>query len=274
LGWTFLLCTASVAHGANRLTHDGDIPLIKLALARFPNLTRAERTLLEYADINTIDRGESAVAGTSSDRDDSSNDPAHAAAWGHEREIRSELIRWLCSNPNASRLEDPGGIRILGARIVGDFDLSYRRIPFPIVMHRCKFSNQIKLVATEIPHLDLDGSYVGEINAKGLIAHSDLNLGHGFQAEGETMLENAKVEGDLDCSGGSFKRSATAMESAGNLYHPALEASGSTIVGTAFLCCGFHAEGAVALWGTSVGGGLLLFGARLSNPGTLALIGN
>jgi hypothetical protein len=40
-----------------------DSPLVKLAGAKFPNLTHAERALLEYADRTNLQRGNFAVAG-------------------------------------------------------------------------------------------------------------------------------------------------------------------------------------------------------------------
>ena len=55
---------------------------------------------------------------------------------------------------------------------------------------------------TEIPHLDLNGSYVSEIDAKGVIVHGDLNLANGFHASGETRIETARIDGPVNCSGG------------------------------------------------------------------------
>jgi len=44
-----------------------DSSLVKLASARFPNLTRAERTLLENTDVENDARTDFAVAGVSAD---------------------------------------------------------------------------------------------------------------------------------------------------------------------------------------------------------------
>ena len=105
--------------------------LIRLAETEFVNLTRAERALLEYADVSNITRGDFAVAGTSVDPYDPSNDPKGADEWSQDRRVRAALIRWLCVNPQALALVDPGGIRMLGARIIEPIDLSMHAFHLP-----------------------------------------------------------------------------------------------------------------------------------------------
>jgi hypothetical protein len=118
--------------------HAGDVPLVGLAAAKFPNLTRAERALLELADKGNLNRGEFAIAGTSAKPLDPSNDPAHAAEWSHDRDIRADLIRWLAVDDSASARVDPAGVRVLGAHIIGGLDLSYVRLPFACQVQRCR----------------------------------------------------------------------------------------------------------------------------------------
>ena len=60
-------------------------PLVKLASVSFPDLTRAERAMLWFADLDNIDRGEIAVAGPSSNAADPSNDRARADNWEAQR---------------------------------------------------------------------------------------------------------------------------------------------------------------------------------------------
>jgi hypothetical protein len=66
------------------------------AARQFPNLTRAERAMLDYVDVSKTNRGELAVAGPSAIPLDPSNDPARADEWERQRQIRARLIRWLC----------------------------------------------------------------------------------------------------------------------------------------------------------------------------------
>src|SRR5262252_10327774 len=97
--------------------------LAALASRRFRSLTPAELRLLEYVEIDNEHRGDWAVCGTSADPKDPSNDPAKAASWPVQRNVRAELIRWLIVNPAAAARLDPKGIRAVGAKIVGTLDL-------------------------------------------------------------------------------------------------------------------------------------------------------
>ena len=51
-----------------------------------------------------------AIAGLKAKLDDPSNDPAQADKWGKEREVRADLIRWLCVDPRAKALSSSSGI--------------------------------------------------------------------------------------------------------------------------------------------------------------------
>jgi hypothetical protein len=55
----------SCAASADQSRASIDYPLVNLAAKRFPALTRAERALLDYADVSNGERGEFAVAGIS-----------------------------------------------------------------------------------------------------------------------------------------------------------------------------------------------------------------
>ena len=171
-GCAILLCTTSVVHSVDRVGHAPDPSLVTLASAKFPNLTHAERAMLAFAAASDVQHGPFAIAGSSADPADLSNDPRHADEWPHERDIRASLITWLCED-HAGAI-NRAGIKILGARIVGGLDLSYVRVPFALAMRKCSIAERVILEETEIPHLDLNGSYVSEIDAKGLIVHGDL----------------------------------------------------------------------------------------------------
>jgi hypothetical protein len=68
------------------------------------------------------------AAGPRSHPDDLTNDPAHGDEWGKEREVRAEVIRWLCVDPEAMRRIDPQGLRLLVAKTVGTLNLSTVRV--------------------------------------------------------------------------------------------------------------------------------------------------
>jgi hypothetical protein len=249
--------------------------LLRLAESEFPNLTRAERALLEFADIKNHVRGEFAFAGASTVPADPSNDPEHADQWDAQRSVRAELIRWLCVDPDASRMVDPLGIRLLGARITGKVDLSHVHVPFGIALVRCWIPERINFESTETSFLDLNGSSTAEIYAPSMVVHSDAAIGwdgrdYGgpFRASGEVYLPGARVDGTLSFGAGRFHRSAASPEE-GNLP-AALDLHEAAVKGGAVMCCGFEAHGAVIL-DRAIVGYLGCTGGHFINPGGPAL---
>jgi len=218
--------------------------------------------MLSFIDIDSTQGGDFAVCGTSSKPNDPTNDPAHANEWSHERDVRASMIQWLCARRLAVERVDPRGIRILGARVVGPFDLSYLHVPFAIVMRRCAIPERTKLIATTIPHLDLSGSYTGGIDASGLSVGSDLDLGDGFHASGQVDLGNSKVGGNLNFSDGHLRHSRIPVAFTPAGFEQALNAIGISVGGWALLCCGFEADGIVSFDGARIGQDLHLYGGR------------
>ena len=168
--------------------------------------------MLEYSDIANTNRGEFAICGSSADPADPSNDPKDAAEWSPGRNLSAAVVRWLETSPAAIQLEDPGGIRLLGANMVGQLNLEDLKIPFAIVMRKSHIQERLRLAGTDLPLLDLGGSYVSELDGSGLIVHRDLILGDGFDASGESRLDHARIGGNLDCHGGPFSHSPAGME--------------------------------------------------------------
>src|SRR5262249_46299477 len=150
-------------------------------------------------------------------------------------------------------------------------NLSNVRVPFALVMRRCLITERLILVGAEIEHLDLDGSYVGETDAKGLVVHGDLNLANGFHASGGTRSETGKVEGDRNGNGGPSHSSSSSLSEYSESLKPALVLDESTIGGSVAFSFGFRAEGAVLIREASVGNDLDMMGAQLSNPHNVAL---
>jgi hypothetical protein len=252
-------------------TSASDSSLVKLASAQFHNLTRAERTLLEAANVRNVARSNFAIAGISADSGDPSNDPAHADKWDHERDVRARLIRWMCVDPGAIGLVDRGGIRLLGARIVGELDLSYLHIPFALVLNHCSIPERIHLSSADVPQLDLNGSYIGELDGEGLYVHGQLYLGYGFHASGEVGLQNAKVDGVIDCGAGHFTHSKVEPQVWGAGLNKAINLEAVQVRSDIYLWDGFESDGMIYLDDAVLGGDLGLMGARVSNPGQTAI---
>ena len=242
-------------------------PLTKLASARFSNLTRAERALLEHADVKNVGRAEYAAGGSSSNPNDSSNDPAYASQWGPQREIRASLIRWMSVDPDAIKQIDPQGIRVIGAKIVGSLDLSQVRVPFAIALRNCAIPLAMELASAEIPSLDLQGSYTGSIHAASINVSHVLLLDE-VHSTGIVNLVEATI-GFLSANGGHFKYAAEP----GDVFatRTVLNLTDATIKGSVYLNDGFEAEGGVTLNGSRIGSDLSCISGHFFNPDSVAI---
>ena len=241
--------------------------LLGVASKQFPDLTRAERALLVFADKSNQADGEYAIAGSSSTPLDPSNDPSHADEWPPDRNIRAELFRWLAVDNIASTLVDPNGVRVLGAIILGKIDLSFTRVSFVLTLVRCWIPGEINLVSADLPALDLRGSRTGRINGRHLTVHGDLNLAalynpqggeqHGaFSASEVVDLINAKIGGEADFKGGRFHYSETGAAPWEKIQKIAINLTGAEVDGDVTACCGFESQGCTFLAETTIGGDL------------------
>jgi hypothetical protein len=98
-----------------------------------------------------------------------------------------------------------------------------------------------------IPRLDLNGSYTGEIDARGITVDNDVEIGQGFHASGEVSVYGARIGGGLDARDGHFVRSKVEPQPSFALaqWKVALLASSAQIGGDVWFCCGFESLGAV-----------------------------
>jgi hypothetical protein len=265
-----VLNTSLCCHAATRNESDDMSRLVALGAAQFPNLTKAERAMLVFVDVRNRTQGDFAIAGSSALLNDPTNVPANANSWTHDRDVRAQLIRWLCVDPDASRLVDPGGIRLLGARITGRLNLSRIHVPFPIVLRNCAVPERMILAATHIPSFDSGGSQIRELDAPGIEVEDDLKLNSGFKADGEVNLFEARIGGSLSTSG-HFKNSALDSD----LFDPknvdrrafyALQMR----VGGSVIFRDVHMDGGVELSGSTIGADLILDGSFV-NPGKTAI---
>jgi hypothetical protein len=166
-----------------------------LARARFGELSQAEVRLLA-----AIPNGRFAVCGPNMSDADPVNDPANSGTWAADRDIRADLIRWLCVDRIARELVDPMGIQVYGARIPGAIDLSSVTVPFGLTLRRCRSMDQASLHSTEIPILDLQGTWLPSLVADAITVKGNVFLRNGFRTEGQVRLPGARIGGDLDCS--------------------------------------------------------------------------
>jgi len=251
--------------------------LVQLAAANFPNLTRAERAMLEFAQAGNARAGEFAQAGPSANPADPSNDPAQSASWPAQRNIRAELVRWLLVDRNAITRVDPKGIRALGARILGNLDLSDVHAPCAIALVRCRLG-EVNLQSAEIKSLDLSGSYATSVRAAYVVSHGSMfigwdgtNRGGDFHCSGKVYMPGARVDGDLSFGGGRFQHPAVEAEYWEANKKVAIDASNSEVKGDLNVCCDFEAHGAVDVDNATIGKSLDAMGGRFVNPDNQAI---
>lgn len=243
--------------------------LVRLGAAKFPNLTKCEHAILEFADLKTTTHGDPPPCGPSPKFDDPTNDPKNAALWDHQREVRAELIRWLFVDPEAVRQVDPGGVAALGARVVGILDLSNVHAPFGLTLLRCAIPELLALPGADIGYLNLSGSHSGEIFAGGSHIRG-VSMDQGFEASATVFFGNSRIDGDFNCAGGSSKYENDPGFGIFELEKPALFLGVARVEGPVWLSAGFRAEGAVDVNGITCTA-LICYGGKFVNPGGIAL---
>ncbi len=227
--------------------------LLKLAEREFGELKEPEIKLFR-----AVAAGKDVDYRTGNAADD---DPAGADDWPKGRALRADRIEWLCTDSEATALVTHRGVWITGARIEGDIDLKFIRMPFPIVIFGSAIRGKFDLTEAEVAGLYLDGTHTGSIIAGGVKVKGSVLLRKKFSAIGEVRLHGASIGGNLECGGGRFINEGA--------Y--ALNAGGMKVLGSVFLRDGFEARGEVRLPGASIGGNLECKGGRFINKKARAL---
>jgi len=137
------------------------------------------------------------------------------------RKVSSRFLEDLLTRAPWRDSVPPAGVRIGGARIVGDTDLENAKLIRPIEIVISRVEGGIML---DHAHADslirLDGSVIaGDFTAKGLHAESDL-LGYGVAFKKGANLHRAKIDGDFGMTGASFDGTLTVynLQVGGDLY--------------------------------------------------------
>ncbi|MGW6931697.1 hypothetical protein ACWGE0_16720 [Lentzea sp. NPDC054927] len=176
---------------------------------------------------------------------------------------------------------DPAGLKLVGARITGQLDLSDVVAKRPLVLHDCTTEQPVLLNRAQFSLLDLRGLVAPSVHAGGLTVDHDLRLSgarlsaeesvdalhmriggsvyldEGFHAAGSVTLSGSRVAAVLTCRGGRFEAGLYLVDmQVGDLI---FLSHGCEVSG------GSHA--AVRMRGTRVDGQLVLREGRFSSPG-------
>ncbi len=215
--------------------------------------TRAEWELLQKAPIGELVYCD--------DFDNKGYKPEESDQWSEDRNIRADLLYWLCVNQDAVNLVHAKGIRVYLAKIIGPLDFEFATLSRPLVLDNCKIEDKIILLHARTRTIILSGSHTKEISADGLVVEGDVFLQKGFRAQGEVSFLGANISGNLNCAGSSFE----------NEEGIALYADGISTKGDVLLRNGFTACGEVRFLGANIGGGLNCSGSTFENKGGIAL---
>jgi hypothetical protein len=165
-------------------------------------------------------------------------DPADGAMWAPERTVRAELLIELLTAERTSKTGRLRAVRIRGARIIGSLDLEARVLACPLTLQECSIGDPVSLDEATAPAIRLPGCHVPALSAAQLQTIGNLQLDHGFTAEGEVRLLGAKVGGQLSFDGASLR----------NPGGRALSADGLMVEQSMFCGDGFTAEGRCGCW--------------------------
>ncbi len=182
--------------------------------------------------------------------------PERGAEWGMERTVRAKVIADLLTGDGNAASMPVRGVRVRGARIIGELNLEATMLRCPLALLDCSFAIPINLQEATGLSVRLGGSHVPAVHARQLRTRGDLRFDNGFNVSGGIDLAGAYIGGILSCRGGEFS----------NPKGSALVAEGLTVNQDMYCDEGFSATGGVRLLGAHIGGQLDCRGGRFSNP--------
>ncbi|MCD0448343.1 hypothetical protein LO762_03910 [Actinocorallia sp. API 0066] len=205
-----------------------------------------------------------------------------------DRTVRAQVLAALLLGATEARSGRVPGVRLRGARITGRLELRAATITCPVVVTDCVFEQAPQMMESTTKTLrfvrcQMPGLGLARLHLEGLLSL------RGSIIPGEVRLDHARIDGEVHLTGAAI---------GGGPDKVALYAEGLRVTGAANFNRGFAAEGGVRLtharfggrldfaraavtadgqWGAlmvdnaQIEGPLVLSGARLRNPGAVAL---
>lgn len=178
-----------------------------------------------------------------------------------ENRFDARLIRWLLVKEIQGVTCRPEGVKLLGLLIEGELDLGHIDFGRALSATACGFRESPSMMGSTLNGLYLTGSSLPGLFAKGLICNGPVHLREQFKANGSIQLVGAKINGQFDCSGGSF--AATQGR--------ALNCDSAVIGANVLLGDGFAAAGEVNFRGAQINGHLSCTGGTFEATNRRAL---
>lgn len=167
-----------------------------------------------------------------------------------ERRVRAEVLRYLILGGCERCKVQGSGVRVTGAYVEGQLDLSFQTAKGLTELVACHFEREIVALQSRFEFLILNGSHLPSLNAQGVIVTNSIFLKRVLATRG-VRLPGASIGGRLDCTEATFT---------GTNGHRALNTERATIAGEVHLTKAVL-NGEVSLAGISIGGQLDCDGA-------------
>ncbi|WP_327356889.1 membrane-associated oxidoreductase [Streptomyces sp. NBC_01304] len=211
-------------------------------------LTEAERRVWE-----AFPRGDAIDFRTSGNES-----ATEGADWGPERTVRAEVLRALLLD-GTSADGQVASLRVRGARVVGQLNLLHGTVTCALSLLGCHLDSAPLLFGAQLRRLYLSKCVMPGLHAGTLRVDGDLSL-MDCRISGVVRMHEAKISGSL-----YLNRAQLGQEGA-EPDEPVLQLN-RTVIGDALHATELVTYGRFRIDGATVGGSVVLTGARLSNPG-------
>jgi hypothetical protein len=185
------------------------------------------------------------------------DDPAAGGAWGQDRSVRAAVVAALLLGALAPVPGRVPAVRLFGARVTGVLDLSFADVRHAVLLQDCFFEEEPRLDGARTRLVSLSRSHLPGLSM------SDA------QIDGLLLLGGCHFHGPVGLTGTHVTQTLSLKDSVVS-GDPALAAD-SLSVSRNMVCTGVVVRGEVLLGSARIGGRLMFDGARLENPGGMAL---
>jgi hypothetical protein len=193
-------------------------------------------------------------------------DASDGGDWRTDRSVSGDLVRRLLLERHRRGGEvDPGEVRLHGARITGQLDLTWMALGFPVALVDCHFDEPVTAGHADLAGLDLTGSSLPGLTATGLTIRGRILLDQ-LTNPGVIVLDEARIHGSLHAREATLGHPGPDQRVDG----PVLNLDLARIDGGVDLTT-TTAHGQVRLLGASIGGQLGCSGGSFTNPNGDAL---
>jgi len=177
-----------------------------------------------------------------------------------ENKVRADFIRFLALGGDELAPVHENGVRLIGAYIEEPLNCFGSDIRHRLSLNNCHLAGPLILRDARTGTVRLEGSHVAGIDASSVRIMGSLYLRDGFFSSRQVRLAGAKITGNLECSGGTFK--GNRIEGTPGEF--AIYCSRARISGTVYLRERFNADKEVRFENAVIDGNLDCTGGTFS----------